>query len=198
MNLCRIVVVGTSGSGKTTFAKKLAEAWDIPFQDLDDLFWLPGWQQRPKEEFTSLVEEVAEKPSWAVCGNQSKLRQLIWPKAQMIIWLDLPIYTCLFRVFKRSLRLYLSGESYCNGNRETLGRLFGPQSILWRVFSSYGRRKRCFTKEFCEQEKASSTAYIRLRSPKEVDAFLLTLLQKSPLPSSSSRGMIEPFSSSNR
>jgi adenylate kinase family enzyme len=73
----RVVVIGTSCSGKTTFASQLADQFSIPHTELDVLHWLPEWEMQPLEEFRSLVKEVVEKDRWVIDGNYSKVRDIV-------------------------------------------------------------------------------------------------------------------------
>lgn len=65
----RINVVGTSGCGKTTFAREFASLLQLPLYEMDQLFWKPGWQQPSDDEFLSKVREVTSKPRWVLDGN---------------------------------------------------------------------------------------------------------------------------------
>jgi len=69
MGFQRICVVGTSGSGKTTFARNLARILDIPHYELDALAWGPEWEQLPRETLHQRVDEVAARPDWVIDGN---------------------------------------------------------------------------------------------------------------------------------
>ncbi len=86
----RVVVIGTSCSGKTTFASQLADELAIAHTELDVLHWLPDWQMRPIEEFRLLVAEVAAQDLWVIDGNYSKVRDIIWPRATHLVWLNYP------------------------------------------------------------------------------------------------------------
>jgi len=89
--LQRILVVGVTGSGKTTTAKKIAEVIGLPRVELDELFWGPNWQQRPTEVFRRSVAAALAGGSWVACGNyHGKLKDLTWHRADTIVWLDFP------------------------------------------------------------------------------------------------------------
>lgn len=146
----RIVVVGTSGSGKTTLARRLSKLFSLSFHDLDSLYWLPQWQKADKAQFKKDVETLAKQSQWVLCGNQSRLRHLIWPRAQVIIWLDMPLLTCLYRALKRTLILCCTKKPHCNGNYESLSRLFGKDSILLWVIKTFSKRRKAFAPHFSD------------------------------------------------
>lgn len=82
----RIVVIGATGSGKTTFARALAAARGREFYDLDDLHWLPGWQPRERADFYARAAAAAAGEDWVICGNYSAVRAAVWPRAEAIVW----------------------------------------------------------------------------------------------------------------
>ena len=138
-NMKKIVIIGTCGSGKTTLGRQLAKRLNIPVTDLDDLYWLPHWKFRPEEECSALIEKTVSQEEWIICGNQSKYRALIWPKADTIIWLDFPLHILFWRLLSRGIRQMISGEMICNGNQQTLYRLLW---ILHWLFRRYWRNKK--------------------------------------------------------
>jgi adenylate kinase family enzyme len=103
----RILVMGSSGSGKSTFARRLSVATDIPFVSLDALFWKPGWTPSEAAEFGERVAEAALRPRWIMDGNYflhaGELRRQL---ADTIVWFDLPRVTCMVGVMKRIFRTY--------------------------------------------------------------------------------------------
>src|SRR4051794_14150479 len=87
----RVVVVGTSGSGKTTFARRLAAAIGAPHLELDAINWQPGWRDLNSddpEEFARRVAAAAAAEAWVTDGNYSKVRHALWPRATAFVWLD--------------------------------------------------------------------------------------------------------------
>lgn len=99
----RIIVAGASGSGKTSLARTLSKKLSIPHVELDRLNWLPGWKMRDPQELKKLVAKEAAKPTWVVCGNYSALMPITWTRADTVIWLDYPLWLCLWRVTKRAI-----------------------------------------------------------------------------------------------
>ena len=161
----RIVIIGSCGSGKTTLGRQLAKWLNIPVTDLDDLFWLPQWTIRPKEEFVALIEEATKPEEWIICGNQSKFREFIWPKADTIIWLDLPFYILFYRLVKRGMQQMITGELFCNGNHQTVYRFFWI--LLW-LFRRYWRNR----KRYRKLSKTTPLSWIHLPNTKAIQTFL--------------------------
>jgi adenylate kinase family enzyme len=103
----RVLVMGSSGSGKSTFAMRLSEITGIPFVSLDALFWKPGWVKSDKAEFRERVTQAARQPRWIMDGNfQSHLVELRRDVSDTVIWFDLPRRTCMFGILKRIARSY--------------------------------------------------------------------------------------------
>lgn len=139
----RIVIVGTSCAGKTTLGGQLSKQLGIPYTDLDDLHWNPGWIETPFEEFVQKVQAVTSQEKWIISGNYSKVRDSIWTQATHLIWLNYSFPVVMTRALKRTFKRSLTGELICNGNIETLSKAFLTRdSILWWVIKTYQRRKR--------------------------------------------------------
>ena len=83
--LSRVCVIGSSCAGKTTFARRLAERLEVVHIELDAIFWLPGWQERPRDEFRSLIGAAVAGERWVADGNYSRVQDLIWARATTII-----------------------------------------------------------------------------------------------------------------
>ena len=178
----RINVIGTSGSGKTTFAHRIAQRLNIPHVELDALFWQPNWGETPLDEFRAKVREALQGETWAIDGNYSKVRDIVWGRADTVVWLDYPYVTVVWRVLWRTIKRSLTGEVLWNENRERLSNaLFSRESIVLWAMTTYRRRKREYPKLF-QQPEYSHIDFIRLRTQKEADAWLDTFGEKSDTP----------------
>lgn len=171
----RIVILGVTGSGKTTFGRKLAERLGYPATDLDDLHWLPAWTERPKEEFYALAEAAANKPEWVIIGNYSKVRNAVWPHADTFIWLDYPFPRVFWQLLRRSILRAVDKNPICNGNVESWKQFFSKNSIMLWLFTSYRRRRRDYGAIFSAAGNSPNISYIRLRSPKSAADWLQNL-----------------------
>lgn len=116
----RVAVVGTSCSGKTTFARRLSRALDVPHVELDALYWGPGWSPAPPEDFRASVRDAISAPAWVADGNYSAVRDLVWSRATAVVWLDLPLRVVFPRALGRTLRRAITREELFGGNRESL------------------------------------------------------------------------------
>jgi adenylate kinase family enzyme len=171
----RIVVVGTSCSGKTTIARKLAQTLGFTYIELDAIYWKPNWCPRSLEEFRALVEKATAGESWVVDGNYSKVRDLIWKRATHIIWLNLPFYLVLGRALRRTVSRIVSQEELFSGNRETWRLAFlDRDSVLWWMIKTFHRKRREYRALF-EQNRGDHLACIELRTQHQIDEFLHSL-----------------------
>lgn len=168
----RAVILGPTGSGKTTFGRKLAQIRGCAATDLDDLHWLPGWKQRATEDFQRLAAEAAAGEDWVIMGNYSKVRNAVWPRADAFIWLDYPFPRVLWRLLRRCVARAADKNPICNGNVESWRQLFSKNSLVLWLFQSYWRRGREYAAIFDAGGHQKEIAYIRLRSPKEAEVFL--------------------------
>jgi adenylate kinase family enzyme len=100
----RIVIIGSSGSGKSTLAVRLGQALDVPVHHLDRLFWQPGWQETPQDEWRALQERLCAERQWIMDGNYSGTLDVRLAACDTVVWLDLPTWVCLASVLWRVLR----------------------------------------------------------------------------------------------
>ncbi|MGL4198632.1 MAG: AAA family ATPase [Allorhizobium sp.] len=101
----RICVIGSSGSGKSTLSQTLAARLNLTYVSLDrDVRWLPGWQERARDEQRELLRQFAAGEAWVIDGSGSSSFDLRLPRTDLVIWLRLPRWRCLFGVAKRVAR----------------------------------------------------------------------------------------------
>ena len=139
----RIVVTGTTGSGKTTLARAVAARLGLPHAEQDAWNHLPGWQEAPVEQFRAAVDRFTSQPGWVMDGNYTKANDIGWARADTLIWLDYAAPLVFWRLLRRTLRRGYTQEELWNGNRERLGpNLFSRQGILAWFFRTHWKRRR--------------------------------------------------------
>ncbi len=139
----KIIITGTSCTGKTTLGKKLSNELSVTQIDLDDLHFLPNWVEKENEQFIREVNEAVDKLNdWIVTGSyQTVLKDTLWQKASVIVWLDYPLHLILPRCFIRTFRRICYKEKCCGENYESLHRmLFKENMFLW-ILKTYWKRK---------------------------------------------------------
>jgi adenylate kinase family enzyme len=171
----RVVVIGTSCSGKTTLARSFAMVLGYPHIELDQLHWMPNWQARSILEFREEVSGAISQPFWVLDGNYSKVRDLVWTRATHLVWLNYSFPVIFGRALRRTYRRVVYQEELFGGNRETLVQvLFDRESILWWVIRTYRRRRKEYPQLFTRDEHAHLQV-IELSTPVEADLFLAKL-----------------------
>ena len=170
----RISVVGNSGSGKSTLARRIAAALDIPHLELDSVFHQPGWQPLDTGEFRQRVTEFTGGQAWIVDGNYSKVQDIIWSRADTVIWLDPPRHRVMRQLIPRTLRRMATRAELWNGNREewrNLLRLDPGESILLWAWT----RHRTYRERYLSARADPANGhldFIRLRTPDQAEALV--------------------------
>jgi len=168
----RVAVVGTSGSGKTTLARALAETAGVPHVELDALHWEPGWRAADPDVFRARVEQAVAGPRWVCDGNYSAVRDLVWGRATLIVWLDLPFGLVFYRAVSRTLRRVRTREPLFGGtNRERVFGFLDPEWIPWWVIRTWRKNRRRYA-ALTASGAQRPVSVVRLRSADEVARFL--------------------------
>jgi adenylate kinase family enzyme len=188
----RINVIGTSGSGKTTFGRQLADAINHPFYEMDALFWGPDWYFPTNEEFFPRVKKVLAGENWVLDGNYSRTMGFKWERVQAVIWLNYSFPRTVYQAVKRALtRLVDQKELWPGtGNRENVKMLFSRESIvLWTISSYHRQAKR--NAGYLDDERFPHIVFHRIRSPRQAKIFL-EKVQEEPT------SILEPLFRSSR
>jgi adenylate kinase family enzyme len=165
----RVVVRGGVGSGKSTFARELARRLGVAHVELDALHHGPGWREATAEELRAKVDEALDDGrGWVVDGNyDSKLGTLVLGRAQLVVWLDLPLRVTFPRLLRRTVRRLHTREELWNGNRETWrGSFLSRDSILLWLLRTHRRNRREWPSRFEGRE------LVRLRTRRQAEAWL--------------------------
>ncbi|MFP3854002.1 MAG: toxin [Anaerolineales bacterium] len=175
----RVNVVGTSGSGKSTFARQLAEALGQSYVQLDALYWGPDWMPVPEEKFIGSIRRAVVADRWVVDGNYSRHRELIWSRASHVIWLVFSFPIVMYQLFFRTMRRSLMGEELFSGNRESLVKAFFRRDsiLLWGLTTF--RRRRGEYRRIIRERRYPSIEIIVLSSPHQAHRFLERLQRTS-------------------
>ena len=139
----RIAILGTTGSGKTTLSQSLSRLLQIPAVELDAIRHGPNWVETPDDEFCRRIAAALHGENWVVDGNYSVARDIIWPRATTLIWLDYSFPLVFWRLFRRTMRRGILRAPLWNGNKEDLWRHFltTDSLFLWAVKTHWKRRR---------------------------------------------------------
>lgn len=169
MRQFRINVTGTTGSGKTTMARNLAQRLGVPHVELDALHWGPNWTEAPNEMFRERSSKALSGDEWAVDGNYSVVRDIVWSRANMVIWLDYSLPVTLVRLWRRSIKRLHSQEELWNGNREKFRTLFlSRDSLFIWLLQTYNKRRREYP-ALLQMPEHAHLRVVHLKSPREAN-----------------------------
>lgn len=167
----RVQIIGGSGAGKTTLGRRLAQRHGLPFIDLDDLFWEPGWVDVGHAELARRLAPRVAGDGWVVAGNYGPTTEpLLWPRLTHLLVLDLPYPLMMRRTVWRTVWRGLTGAPCCNGNRESLRRMFDEGGVIRYLHRTWDKRHARFAGIADEPALARAQVH-RLRHPREVAAF---------------------------
>jgi adenylate kinase family enzyme len=171
----RVSVVGNSGSGKSTVGAALATRLGVPFVELDAIMHhRPNWEDLPTDEFRAAVAEVVAGDEWVVDGNYTVALDVVWARADTVVWLDLPRRTVMRQVVGRTLVRVIRGTELWNGNRERLAGMLATRPeesiILWAWTHHHVYRQR-YADAMADPEW-SRLAFVRLTSRAAVQDWL--------------------------
>ena len=169
-----VVVVGVTSSGKSTLSEKIAEQFDLIYIELDALHWEPNWQSAPLDVFRARVEKALEAERWIVAGNYHSVRDLIWPKAEAVIWLDYSLWRVFWQLTRRNFKRWWTQELLWGTNREPLWnhiKFWSKESLYNWLFKTYWRRKREYPL-LLSQPEHQHLKLIRLKNPRETQDWL--------------------------
>jgi adenylate kinase family enzyme len=173
----KILVIGSPGSGKTTFAKKLAESLNIPLYHLDDFHWQANWIRRSPAEMQAHLQHIGSKSRWIIDGNHFKTLPLRAMYAKQVIFLDIPVVICLWRFLTRSAKRFF-GKTEDLPEQIKLDKNYKPKiSIEWHLI------KLILLFQFVTKPKALSILrshnldIIHLTSKTDVNNYLKKIIQ---------------------
>jgi adenylate kinase family enzyme len=155
----RIAITGPSGSGKTTLAGRIAQLTGGPHTEIDGLFHGPGWEPRP--EFSDEVRAFTAADTWTTEWQYSSVRELLAERADLLVWLDLPVPLVMWRLLRRTHVRNRDRVELWNGNVEP-GWRTSATSLIWPALQRAFRNRRTFPTRY------AGVNVRRLRSDAEV------------------------------
>ena len=176
----RFNIIGTSGAGKSTFARRLADILQAPHIEMDRLFWRANWQQAPEAEFLADLKAALAVPRWMLDGNYERSIPVKWAHVDAVIWLDYPFAVTFTQAVMRALqRAWRKQELWPGtGNRESFRQsFFSRRSILWWTIKTFAKNRRTIATQMADPAHAR-IAFIRLRSRAEAAAFLYSIASR--------------------
>ena len=179
-DLSRVIVVGNSGSGKTTFARELAAKLKQPCIEMDVLQWLPGWQERPLQDFAKRVDQATAGERWIVDGNYGKLREITtyWSRATTVLWLNYSFSANLMRGLRRTLgRIFTQKEVFDGCHENIRGTFFSRDSVLLWIITHHRVSRRNFT-VLRSSNRYAQLQWIEFRRPAEARQFLARITKE--------------------
>jgi hypothetical protein len=162
------VVASASGNGKTTLGRTLAARLDAPHVELDALVHGPGWSEATGAELRAALAPTLALERWVIDGGyRAKIGDLVLGRADLVVWLDLPIRVWLPRLLRRSARRLAGREEMWNGNRETIAGVLGGRDALvpYALRMHVDRRRRY-------PDDLAAFPVARLRTTADVERFL--------------------------
>ena len=163
----RVVVVGPPGSGKTTTAAVIAKRLGAPHTELDSLWWDPNWTEAGRDTFRARLAPVVAGDRWVVDGNYTSAggADLVWPRAEVVVWLDLGRWVTVPRVVRRTFTRAASRRELWNGNRESVRLALRADSIIWYAFREHPKYNR---KCDALARSGDHPTWVRLQTPRAV------------------------------
>ena len=168
----RISVVGTTGSGKTTVAKEISKNLLLPYVELDALYWDENWTGVSDEIFRDRVKDAVKADQWVIDGNYSRVRYLVWERAETVVYLDYSFTRTFWQPIKRTVRRSITKEELWSNNQESLRKsIFSHDSIMLWMIKTYYRRRKQYAK-LINQPEYAHLQIVHLRSPKTMNEWI--------------------------
>jgi adenylate kinase family enzyme len=179
----RVAVMGSAGSGKSTFGRKLGAALGAPHTELDAINWRPDWVDLSKtdpDEFVRLVEVVVAADAWVIDGNYTAVRPTILRRATHLVWLDYDRSVIMPRVIRRSFVRAIDRRELWpgTGNKESFSNwLEKGHPIRW-AWDTFDRRRAAYEEMFADPRLQRLSLH-RLRHPRQAQPLIERLAREA-------------------
>lgn len=171
----RISVVGTTGSGKTTVAREISKRLQLPHIELDALYWDENWTGVSDQVFRDRVIRAINAERWVIDGNYSRVRNLVWERADTVVYLNYSFWRTFWQLFMRTIKRSIQQEELWNGNREDLGKsFFSKDSIMLWMIRTHGRRRKQYA-QLIQQPENAHLRIVQLKTPQMTDEWLSSI-----------------------
>jgi energy-coupling factor transporter ATP-binding protein EcfA2 len=179
----RILILGRTGSGKTTLARELAAAVDVPHVELDSLYFGPNFSTAPLEVLRQRTSAAIAGDRWVTDGNKRAVRDLVWPRADTVVWLDYPVAVSLWRLGKRALwrtaKIKTDAAAHAQGSGTSTSaagasvprQMYSAAKGVLTALRSHRGQRREYPVMFAEPAN-QHLAVVRLRSPRATSRWL--------------------------
>ena len=163
----RILIIGNTGAGKTTFAHELSEKISLPIVHLDKLYWCGHWEHRSKEEFDELLWAELEKSEWIIDGNYNRTLPRRLEFCDTVFFFDFSPLVCLWGITKRVIKNYGKTRHDMGGD---CPEYFDKNKIeLYKNLFKYNKNNRG---RYYEMLKKSQAEVVVFRKRKDVKRYL--------------------------
>ena len=164
------MVIGATGSGKSTLARRLSNKLGLKHIELDKLLFDKELERVSDTTFRKRVVSLSKKESWVCDGIFYNIADLLWPKADLILWVGAPLITIYRRVLLRSIYRIITRKTKPGGQRETFRTAFGKDGIVRVVPHIYSNVQREYPKLISELNLENKV--IKMKSKKDINNFL--------------------------
>ncbi|MEZ5043804.1 MAG: shikimate kinase [Saprospiraceae bacterium] len=175
----KINVIGTSGSGKSTFSRQLSEALGIPYIEMDAIFWEKDWNMPKDKVFFQKLKMALKQEKWVLDGNYSRTNDLKWKEVDTIIWIDFSFARTFYQAIRRAINRVITKKELWpgTGNRESFKQLLSKDSIVWWTLKTYKRNRVKYLKVM-DNPNYKHIEFIHLKTPKACKEFLYKIKQE--------------------
>ncbi len=173
----RILILGRTGSGKTTLARELAGLVDVPHVELDSLYFGPSFSTAPLPVLRERTSAAIAGERWVTDGNKKAVRDLVWPRADTVVWLDYPVAVSLWRLGRRAvwrtskIKAEASGASPSSSSSSVPRQMLSAAKGVLTALRSHRGQRREYPLMFARPEN-QHLAVVRLRSPRATRRWL--------------------------